>query len=76
MFRHRYYKGIENNSLHHRLENLNSNEIKYDEIKFWDINYKTWVDCDNLSNYKIQKEVLIDNELIFYIYLEDCNAEE
>lgn len=76
MFRQRCYSLTEDNLLHHRLEYLNSNEIKYDNIKFWDINYKAWVDCDNLSGYKIQKEVLINNELIFYIYLEDYDAEE
>lgn len=76
MFRQRKYKNIENNSLEHRLMYLDNNEINYDRLKFWDIHYKTWVDYDNLIGYKIEKEVQIDNELIFYIYLENYDAEE
>ena len=70
MFKQRHYKA-DNNSLMDRLRYLDTIDINYDNIKFWDIHYKAWVDCDNLSNYKIQKEIQVDNELIFYIYLED-----
>ena len=70
MFRQIYYDNELNNSLDHRLRNMD-NECKYNNIKFWDIKYNAWVDCDNLTNYKIQKEVRIDNDLIFYIYRED-----
>ena len=69
MFRQWRYKKNEDNSLIHRLDQLSYSDIQYDKIKFWDINYKGWVDCDNLMHeYKIQKEVIVDNELIFYIY--------
>ena len=76
MFRQRYYKNNENNSLMYRLEHLNDNYINYNTIKFWDIDNNAWVDCDNLMHYKIQKEVQINDDLIFYIYLEDYHAEE
>jgi hypothetical protein len=75
MFRQRQYTNRDN-LLIERLNYLDDMNINYDNIKFWNINYKTWVDCDNLTNYKIQKEVQINNELIFYIYLEDYDAEE
>lgn len=68
MFRQRYYKEIDDNLLEHRLIQLCENEIGYDTIKFWDVNHKSWIDCDNLTGYKIQKEVQVDGELIFYIY--------
>ena len=68
MFRQRYYKETEDNLLEHRLIHLCENEIGYDTIKFWNVNHKSWIDCDNLTGYKIQKEVQVDGELIFYIY--------
>lgn len=68
MFRQRCYKETEDNLLEHRLIYLCENEIGYDTIKFWDVNHKSWIDCDNLTGYKIQKEVQVDGELIFYIY--------
>ena len=76
MFRQRDYSNEKDNSLFTRLCTLENNEINYTNIKFWDINLKTWVDCDNLTNYKIQKEVQTDDELIFYIYSEDYDAKE
>ena len=75
MFRQKVYATTDN-YLIDRLKYLDNMNIVYDNIKFWDINYKAWVDCDNLANYKIQKEVQINNELIFYIYLEDYDADE
>ena len=76
MFRQKQYDNTECNLLIDRLKYLESNNIIYYKIKFWDINIKGWVDCDNLSNYKIQREIITDDELIFYIYLEEYNAEQ
>lgn len=71
MFRQKTYNNDEDNNLMTRLNRINSHDMFYINLKFWDINCNAWVDCDNLNDYKIQKEVVIDNELIFYIYLEN-----
>ena len=76
MFRQRIYNDTEDNDLYRRLEGIDDNFIFYNHIKFWDINHKGWVDSDSLTGYKIQKEIQVDNELIFYIYSEDYNAED
>lgn len=68
MFRQRVYTNTEDNSLNRRLEQLTNNDMMNYKIRFWDIKHETWIDCDDLMNHKIQKEVQIDGELIFYIY--------
>ena len=74
MFRQKLYNS-KDNSLFNRLKYLESNNVIFDKIKFWDIDLKCWIDYDNLIDYKIQKEILSNDELIFYIYLENCNEE-
>ena len=76
MFRQKQYSNNEDNSLMNRLYYLDDNDINYDKIKFWDINHNAWVDCDNLNDYKIQEETVINDELIFRIYRENDDAGE
>lgn len=76
MFRQKLYNNVEDNSLLNRLNYLDNHDVDYERIKFWDINHNVWIDNDNLIDYKIQKEIVVDNELIFYIYSEDYNAKD
>lgn len=71
MFRQHIYKEDEDNLLFNRLNEIHTNGITFNKIRFWDITHKGWVDCDNLTGYKIHKEIKMDGQLIFYIYLED-----
>lgn len=76
MFRQKIYKEP-NNSLADRLEHLYSKSVNYGYIKFYNINSNAWItiNTNNAHKYKIQKEVLINNNLIFYVYLESYNEE-
>lgn len=76
MFRQKLYNNVEDNSLLNRLNYLDNHDVDYERIKFWDINHNAWIDNDNLIDYKIQKEIVVDNELIFYIYSEDYDAKD
>lgn len=71
MFRQRVYNETEDNLLEHRLEYLCMHNIDYEHIKFYEVNSKAWLSATDITGYKIQKEILCDDTLIFYIYKGD-----
>lgn len=74
MFRQREYNEP-NNLLKDRLEYLCTHDINFKCIKAYDINSKGWICNGDFNEYRIQKEVIIGDTIIFYIYRETNNEE-
>lgn len=71
MFRQKIYNENENNNLKDRLDYLRKQSFNHTTFKIYNINSNTWIDVPNTSNYKIQKEALSDDTIIFYVYTEE-----